>query len=282
MVEPVHPTANADQIAYWNETAGETWVAMQARLDKLIEPLGRAAMDALAIRRGEQLLDIGCGCGQTTLALAGRVGPAGGVLGVDISRPMLAVARRAIAGFAQASVIEADAQVCAFEPGARDAAFSRFGVMFFADPPAAFDNVRKALRSGGRLAFVCWRTFAEQPWMNIPLAAALQHFESPTPPDPDAPGPFAFADPERVRRILDAAGFGDIAIKPHDQMTGPQGLDEAVEVALRVGPLGALLREQPGKTEAVVRSVREALQTHLGEGGVSLASAVWIVTARAP
>jgi len=278
-------TANADQIAYWNTTAGATWTAMQEALDGQIQPLGVAAMDALALKPGEQVIDIGGGCGQTTLALAAEVGPAGSVLGVDVSAPMLAVTRRRIeAGrLTQARVTQADAQTHPFAPGDVDAVFSRFGVMFFEDPTAAFANILKGLKPGGRLAFVCWRPFAENPWMAVPLAAAQPLFPEPAPPpDPLAPGPFAFADPDRVRGILAGAGFADIALNPQDKPIGAPNLDQAVETALKVGPLGARLREAPHLTSAVIAAVREALATHTTPEGVRLASATWIVTARRP
>lgn len=285
MAEGEAPAANAAQLDYWNTTAGETWSALQDKLDRMIEPLGERAMAALAPQLGERLIDIGCGCGQTTLSLAAQVGPSGQVLGVDISRPMLSVARRRIEaqGLTQASLVEADAQTCAFEPGARDAAFSRFGVMFFEDPAAAFANIRSGLKSGGRLAFVCWRPFAEQAWMGVPFAAALAHLPPPAPPpDPNAPGPFAFADPDRVRAILTAAGFVGVEIAPHDAPIGAADLDQAVELALKVGPLSALLREAPDATEAVTAAVRQTLAAHAGPDGVRLGSATWIVAARVP
>ncbi len=278
-------TANSDQVAYWNAAAGETWTTMQDKLDGQIQPLGEAAIEALGLKAGDRVVDIGCGCGQTTAALARRVGSAGSVLGVDISRPMLAAARHSLAaqGLAQASVIEADAQTHPFAPQTFDAAFSRFGVMFFADPTAAFANILKGLRHGGRLAFVCWRPFAENPWMTVPLAAAQPFFPEPAPPtDPLAPGPFAFADPDRLRTILSAAGFADIAMTAQDKAIGAPNLDEAIETALKVGPLGARLREQPDKAVIVVDAIREALSAHATTDGVRLGSATWIVTARRP
>lgn len=274
--------ANADQVAYWNAQAGETWATHQERLDRQIETLGAVAMAALAPRPGEGAIDIGCGCGQTTLALAGAVGPGGFVTGVDISRPMLAVARRRAASAANAAFLEADAQTHPFPPGAADAIFSRFGVMFFEDPSAAFANIRAALKPGGRLGFVCWRPFPLNEWMLVPLQAALALVPAPPPPpDPFAPGPFAFADADRVRGILEGAGFSEIAIEPHDARIGGNPLDEAVDLALRVGPLGMLLRENPDRKEAVIAAVREALRPHEGPDGVMLNSATWIVTARA-
>ncbi len=274
---------NDDQIAYWNAGAGETWAALQARMDAQLEPLGLAAQTALAPQAGERVLDVGCGSGQTTLALARAVAPGGTATGLDISRPMLEVAkaRAAAEGVAGASFIEADAQIHPFAPGSFDAAFSRFGVMFFADPAAAFANIRKGLKPGGRLAFVCWRAPDHNPFMTLPMAAAADLLPPGPPPTPGAPGPFAFADPERVRSILTDAGFQDIAIAPHDEKIGSGDLDQTLEVSLKVGPLGAMLRENPDKRGAVIGAVRKALAEHEGPDGVKIASATWIVTARA-
>ena len=274
-------TANADQIAYWNNAAGETWAALQDRLDRQIEPLGLRAIEAGAPQPGERVLDIGCGCGQTSLELARRVGTAGRVLGVDISSPMLEVARkRAIAAAANVSFIEADAQTHAFPKGGFDLAVSRFGVMFFDDPTAAFRNIGAALRPGGRLSFVCWRPMLENAWMATPLFAAMPLLPPLPPPDPAAPGPFAFADPERVRSILTGAGFEAVDIQPHDQPIGGNDLDQTVAMALKVGPLGAVLREHPHLRDGVVGAIRDALAPHVTPNGVMLPSATWIVTAR--
>lgn len=276
--------ANAAQIAYWNAGAGETWAQLQERMDSQLAPLGRRVMAELDLAAGQKVLDIGCGAGQTTLQLAEAVGPVGQVLGVDISHPMLEVARRRAQteGVSNASFLEADAQAHGFAPGAFDVVFSRFGVMFFSDPIAAFANIHSAMRPGGRLAFVCWRTPAESPVMTLPMAAAAP-FLPPQPPsaDPTAPGPFAFADPERVRRILSDAGFSEVAATPHDEKIGGGNLDQTLEVSLRVGPLGGLLREHPDKRDRVIAAVREALAAHEGPDGVKLNSATWIVTARA-
>ncbi|MFL5298636.1 MAG: class I SAM-dependent methyltransferase [Phenylobacterium sp.] len=273
---------NAAQVAYWNDVAGQTWAEMQDLLDRQTEPLGRAVLDRLALAPGERVLDVGSGCGQTTLATAEAVGPAGQALGVDISRPMLAVARERAAGAPNVSFLEADAQTYAFEPAAFDAIHSRFGVMFFEDPTAAFVNLRRALRPGGRLGFVCWRPMAENPIMSLPLAVALKRLPSPQPPTPGAPGPFAFADGERLRGILEPAGFADVSIAPQDMATGGNTLDEAVGLALRMGPLGAMLREHPDVRGAVVDDIRDALSEHVVDGRVMLASATWIASARNP
>jgi SAM-dependent methyltransferase len=237
---------------------------------------------ALALQAGQSVLDVGSGCGQTTLTLGEQVGPAGRAVGVDISAPMLAVAAGRAKALPQVSFREADAQTCAFEPASFDALHSRFGVMFFEDPTAAFANLRAALKPGGRLAFLCWRSPAENPIMSLPMMAAMKHLPAAEPPTPGAPGPFAFADAERVRGILSGAGFADIQVEPQDMPAGGNTLDEAVRLALRVGPLGRQLREHPDKQAPVIEDIRRALGEHLSEGRVWLASATWIVTARNP
>jgi SAM-dependent methyltransferase len=182
---------------------------------------------------------------------------------------------------AQVSFLEADAQTFAFEPGAFEAIHSRFGVMFFDDPAAAFFNLRRALKPGGRLGFICWRTPAENPIMSLPMEAALKHLPPPEPLVPGAPGPFAFADPERVRTILAAVGFSDIGIEPQDRPAGGNSVEGAVDLALKVGPLGRMLREHPQAEPAVVETIREVFQERAdADGCVFLPSATWIVSAR--
>jgi SAM-dependent methyltransferase len=274
---------NADQTAYWNELGGPTWAELSDLLDVQIEGVGRRGIEALAPQPGERLLAVGCGCGQTTLALAARVGPAGEVTGVDISRPMLEVARQRAAAAPNVRFREADAQTAAFEPAAFDGLYSRFGVMFFADPAAAFRNLLSALKPGGRLTFVCWRSLAENPWMTQPMAAAAAQLPPAPPPlDPDAPGPFAFADPERVRGILAEAGFAEIAVTPVDAEIGGNSLADSLTLALRVGPLGAQLRDAPEFRPKVADAVQAALAPHVRDGAVWMPAAVWIATARRP
>jgi SAM-dependent methyltransferase len=197
---------------------------------------------------------------------------------------MLEIARdrAAVAGLPQAEFLEADAQIHAFPAGSYDGLFSRFGVMFFADPQAAFANLRRALKPGGRLTFISWRPLAENPWMTVPLFAALRHLPPPQPPPPGAPGPFAFADPEHVRAILAGAGFGDIALIPLDAKIGGNTIDEAVKLALRVGPLGAMLREYPEAAPRVVDDIRAALEPYAVDGRVTMDAAAWLASARNP
>ena len=274
-------TANAAMTDYWNASAGETWARFQNQLDRQLAPLGAEAMRRLPLRPGDRVLDIGCGCGETTLALAAAVGSAGSALGVDVSRPMLEVARARAANAPAAGFLEGDAQTADLPPPLFDAAFSRFGVMFFNDPPAAFANIRRALKPGAPLAFVCWRPFVDNPWMRDPMAAAQGLLPPQSPPDPLAPGPFAFADADRVRSILTAAGFSAVAIEPFDARIGGSSVEATLALTFRVGPLGAALRERPDLADAVAVAVREVLLRYDTPAGVMMPAAVWIVTARA-
>jgi SAM-dependent methyltransferase len=274
-------SSNAAQIEYWNLSAGETWAALQEPLDRQIEPLGLAAIDVLEPKEGQQIVDIGCGCGQTTLSLASRLGAAGSVVGVDISGPMLEVAQRRLRASLNLPVTfrRLDAQTDDLGRSVFDAAFSRFGVMFFSEPVTAFTNIRRSLKAGGRLVFVCWRALIENPWMEVPLQAALPFIEPVETPDPTAPGPFAFADASRVRAILSDAGFGSVEISRFDTLIGGADLEQTLKLALKLGPLGRALREQPESTEAVAAAVRGALARYVTSDGVLMPAAVWIVLA---
>jgi SAM-dependent methyltransferase len=283
MPETTSTSANAAQIDYWNAEAGRTWVEFQAQLDRTIEPFDREGMRALAPRQGERIIDIGCGCGQTTVELAERVGSSGAALGVDISAPMLEVARRRAvpSGAARPEFRQIDAQTGDLGEQTFDAMFSRFGVMFFSDPPAAFTNIRKALRPSGRLAFVCWRPLTENPWMRVPMEAARPLLPPIPPADPTAPGPFAFADPDRVRAILAEGGFRAVTIDPFDASIESPDIDQALDLALRMGPLGRALREHSGPTADITDAVRRALSQYETPSGVKQPAAIWVVRAQA-
>ena len=285
MLKPVG--ANAEQIRYWNEEAGPVWLAHREMLDAQIRPFGELAMDRAAVRSRERVIDVGCGFGETALELARRVGADGEVLGIDISTAMLEEARRAAAstGLANTRFENADAQTHAFPQAAFDLAYSRFGVMFFADPTAAFSNLRVALRPGGRVAFVCWQALEENQWAQVPLAVVLRHVPAPPAPPPNAPGPFAFADRERLRQILRTAGFTEITIEDVHTPMGVGGginLTSAVEFLMNTGSTGRLLRE--AADDRIRSRVREelpaALQPFTKGSSVRLGAAVWIVTAR--
>lgn len=280
--------SKAYQVADWNGRSGEQWVANQARLDAMLAAFGDAAIEAAAIGEGEQILDVGCGAGATSQALATRVGPRGHVLGVDISAPLIDRAREAAPTGAPLAFELADAGTAALPGQTFDLLFSRFGVMFFDNPAAAFAHMRGALKPGGRLAFVCWRGGAENDWVRLPMAAVADLISLPPPPDPEAPGPFSFGDQGRVARILTEAGFADISIAPFDHpvpfghgATREAAVDNAVDMAFQVGPLARLLAEQPEEIRAgAAEAVRRAFAAKPGDRSVMIDGAAWIVTAR--
>jgi SAM-dependent methyltransferase len=256
------------------------WAEVRELLELQLAPLGRRALAALAPRPGESVLDIGCGGGETALELARAVAPDGAVVGIDVSAAVLAFAQRAAEGCERLRFVNADAQVFPFEPATFDAAFSRIGVMFFTDPTAAFVNIRRSLKPNGRLAFVCWRALEENLLDILPLRAASAHLPPQPAHDPNAPGPFAFADPGRVRGILERAGFGQIEITAHDELVGSGDLEAMLAVCSRVGALGKILRENPELRAATLPAVRSVLSAHDGPAGVRLNAATWVVTAR--
>ncbi len=277
--------ANREQAEYWNEQAGQKWVELQAFIDAQLEPLGINAMDRLGSLAGSSVLDVGCGCGGTSLELARRAGESGTVLGVDLSGPMLERARDSAseARLTNVSFRQADAQFEAFDTSF-DAIFSRFGVMFFADPVAAFSNLRTALNPGGKLSFVCWRSIDQNEWMIVPAQAALQHLPPPEMPAPGAPGPFAFADKDRVEKILDAAGFEDVSVERYDgelKVGSGRPLSEIVQVVMQMGPAGRLLRDATDEVKVkVAESITEALTPFGGDGGLVMKGSTWMVQAR--
>jgi ubiquinone/menaquinone biosynthesis C-methylase UbiE len=276
---------NADQIAYWNGSNGQRWTDRQAEQDILLAPVSRALIDRAAARPGDRIIDVGCGCGSTSITFAERVAPNGFVLGVDISGPMLSRARQLARKGLPVDFVQADATVYPFDPESFDLVVSRFGVMFFAEPAISFTNLRRALRPSGRLAFACWREPSENPWMMAPLQAVYQHVPKLPTVGPEDPGPFAFASKERVRHILGAAGFKDIAMErialSLDIAIG-RGLDAAVQGSLQIGPSSRALDGHPPEVRAAAaESVRELLKPFVRGDSVQLAGSIWIVTARA-
>lgn len=275
---------NAQQIRYWNEVSGPKWVQLDATIDRLISPLGNELLDASGIRRGQHVLDVGCGCGATALALAERVGQTGRVTGIDISAPMLERAgrRRDEAGVENVEFFQADAQTRDFAGFAADVVFSRFGVMFFAQPDEAFRNLRTALRPGGRLTFACWREMKRNPWMVVSTQAVAELVELP-PRDPDAPGPFALADSGKIEDILAKAGFCDVlcrSLEKNIDVSIGGSLDDTVTFLSQMGPTGMLLREASDEVRrAATQAIRNRLEPLQKEGRIELGASIWIVSA---
>lgn len=272
-------SANADQIAYWNGRAGAAWTDLHDRTDEMFLPITAALMDAARLRPGERVLDVGCGCGDTTLRAAAALGPGGAVVGIDVSEPMLAQARARGAGHANASFRLEDAATARFDPPF-DAGISRFGVMFFNDPIAAFRNIGQSLRPGGRIVFVCWQHPKENEWVSVPMRAAKPFIPDVAPPTPGTPGPFAFAERSRVEEILVGSGFVDVDISPRqDRLSMGRDADDALAQLRRIGPLArAVVEVAPEVGERALAAARDAVVSQAGEG-LTLTGATWLVTA---
>ncbi len=279
---------NAAQRDFWNGPVGQNWVTNQAALDALHAGVAALLMAEAAPASGARVLDIGCGAGATTLAVARAVGETGTVAGIDISEPLLALARERAAaeGVANATFLHADAAHHRFETGGADQVVSRFGLMFFADPVAAFANIATALRPGGSIVFTAWGPAEGNPWFGEPLAAAVERLGAGTPANPDAPGPMAFRDIDRVVGILAAAGLAEPqgsarAVDLH--LTG--GLDAAADLALRVGAATRLLRDKNGSAEdatAIRAAVRERFARFVTADGIRVPATVNVFRAIRP
>jgi len=282
------PKHNAYQVADWNGPNGARWVANQARLDHMLAVFGDAAIEAAAPANGERVLDVGCGAGTSSLALAVQVGKQGSVLGLDISEALIARARECASADAPIPYRLADASSAPLTDQAFDLLFSRFGVMFFDDPIAAFTHMRGALKVGGRVVFVCWRAVDENDWVRLPMGAIKGIVPPSSPPDPEAAGPFSFEDRDRITRILNAAGFTDIALAPSNHAipfgqgeTREAAVEDALDMAFQVGPLSRELADQPDDIRAhAAEAVRAAFAQGTGEQSVMIDGAAWIVTAR--
>lgn len=269
---------NAAQAEHWNGPAGQRWASLCDRHDYRLGNIQNALMAFAAPERGMHVLDIGCGCGTTTLKLAEACTP-GRVLGVDISAPMLAAARARAAG-ATVEFVEADASTMEYRPE-YDLVFSRFGVMFFADPLAAFAHIRAALRPGGRLAFSCWCAMEENDWVSLPFKAACDLVPPQAPQDPHEPGQFAFADDKRVHSILTAAGFRDIHIERlATKVKLGVDVDDAANGALGSGALLRATAELDEAPREIIRvRLRNLMAQYAAPDGVALPGACWLVGA---
>jgi SAM-dependent methyltransferase len=276
--------AKEEQRAYWNGAGGARWTEHQESLDRMVRPFGLAALERLALESGERVLDVGCGCGDTLLAIAERVGQTGQVTGIDLSERML---ERAGERAPLATLVAADVTEHAFRDAPFDAIYSRFGVMFFADAPLAFRRLRALLSESGRIAFVCWRTLAENPWASVPffaVRAALPDVALGVQDREQGPGPFSLADRDATTDLLRDAGFHAIDILPfacHVELSH-NGLDEAVRFALTATRAGHLLTNASDRERTRAAAfVKDALSSYQEGARVTLAGAAWTVLARA-
>jgi ubiquinone/menaquinone biosynthesis C-methylase UbiE len=287
MTDQQTDSANAREVQYWNSAQTRAWADEYDVIDRLFAGLTRVALDHAAPKLGERVIDIGCGSGTTVLELAARVGPTGYVLGADVSKPSVEKARERIAaaGVQQAEITLCDVSTHTFPANSFDLVFSRFGVMFFADPVAAFANIHKAMKSDGRLAVAVFRTPQENKWATAALAAVRHLLPPITPPGPEDPGQFSWADAARVHRILETAGFQDISLTPHDPempLAGRGGAAEAASFMSRVGPVVRAMSDASEQRRKEVRAALEAFfKIHDGPKGIVLPGAIWVVTARA-
>jgi SAM-dependent methyltransferase len=274
----------------WQDASGQRWAELQAQTDVQLEPLGLAALQRVQPTPPERVLDVGCGAGQTSLYLARCVAPAGSVVGLDISEPLLARAQQRAQAEQHPNLtfVLGDAATQMFEEPF-DVIFSRFGVMFFDDAVAAFKNLLRALRSGGRLGFVCWQARERNPWAELTLAAAQRVFPNQPIPallEPGQPGPFYFADPQFVRHLLGEAGFNQIEIVPHEQQVqvgGARTLAEALDYLLKIGPAARMFADADRSLEPRLREeLASVLQPYASERGVWMPSSTHLVNARKP
>jgi SAM-dependent methyltransferase len=269
-------------LAFWNGKGGDIWVARQDYTDITLAPVTDALLAFAAPSAGERVVDIGCGCGAPTLEFARAVGPSGCVAGFDISGPMLAEGERraSAAGIANVDWQQADPATAALDE--YDLLTSAFGVMFFGDRVAAFTNMRRAAAPYARMALVCWRTLGENPWMEVPMAAAARHLPPRPKPVPNAPGMFAFADPEHVTEVLTTAGWARPRFEKLDMdldIAAGRGLEEAVVQSTQIGAVNSWLRNQPAEViSAVVASLREALAPYANGASVRLPGAMWLIS----
>jgi len=274
---------NDAQIEYWNGAAGQKWVEQSNRLDGMLAPYAHKVLEAANVQLEERCLDIGCGAGALTLAATRASGDTIGSLGVDVSQPLLSLARqRAAEAGSPAKFAHADAST--FEADeAFDQMISRFGVMFFEDPSAAFANIRGQIKAGGRLNFMCWQSLRENDWAFAPLQAAMPLLkEIPQAPDPNAPGPFAFADKDRVAALLTDAGWRDVSIEAFEPSITLPGDDVAssAQFMLQIGPLARLIAEQDLDAKMVEQALIDRLsKDRQSNGQIAMKSACWLVCA---
>ena len=274
---------NALQADYWNSESGKVWLQIEGFMDTALAPVLARLLARLLISPGERVLDIGCGTGASTLAAAALAGPSGHVMGLDISAPLLDRARQRAQHVPGVGFVLADAQTYAFIPASHDAVLSRFGVMFFSDPEAAFANIASALLPGGRMVFAAWAPIEGNPWFKVPRDVAVDRLGRPAPSDPLAPGPLAFQDPDRVRGILRAAGLADVQVVTEELLLTPPGsLAEVAKTVTRVGPASRIIAERAGTeadAQAIINGVMQEFAGFAVAGALALPATIHLVSA---
>jgi len=277
---------NKNQKDFWSGKGGDIWVERQNAMDTMLSPLGEAALNKLNFNKDENVLDIGCGCGHTTLNIAKRIGPSGKVTGLDISEPMLKRAKESAIemSITNTSFKCVDVQTEDLGDQVYSAAFSRFGVMFFEDSITAFKNINKSLMSGSSLSFVCWQSPAVNPWQSLFIQEIKKFLDLPSPP-PRSPGPFAFMESEYVSSILEESKFQDITIEGYEaevNMFSGRSLSDSVKDYISINPVvsGMLKESSENKVTEILNSATEAFSPYYTEKGLIFPSATWLVTAR--
>lgn len=275
------PMDKIDQAEYWNGDAGKRWVEFSERLDGMLAPFADAVLERANITANDDVLDVGCGAGILSQMAAKK---ANSVLGLDISEPLIAHSKIRAAHILNIDFMHGDAGTVTLNTP-KDLLISRFGVMFFEDPIAAFSNLRTGMKSGGRLVFACWQAPNENMWAMAPLQAAVPFFkEAPTPPNPRAPGPFAFADPDYVTEVLTSAGWKNVGLHNWRGTVELPGDDvaESASFMMEMGPLSRIMKAQDIDKALVEAALISKLSEAADDAGrVNMSAAVWIVSADA-
>jgi SAM-dependent methyltransferase len=279
---------NSEQADYWEDRA-PSWLDAEGHIARVSSRFGQQAIDRLDLAPGQRVLDIGCGSGPTSLALAERVGPDGEIVGADIAPAMLtaARARAADAGARNVRFVQADMQVDDLGAGMFDAAFSQFGVMFFNDPVVAFTNIRRTIHPGGPLAFACWQPIFSNEWMLVPGSAVVEVTGAlPSMPGPGEPGPFSLSEPGRIEEVLDGAGFTHVDVVAHDEVLALAGeeIDSLVKLSQAVGPVRQALKDAGDDEDLrrrLIEAVDAAVLARVVDGEARFNAGAFIVSARA-